>query len=95
VPQPWIKIVEPADVQDAALYFIGKAYGRQVNDGQPAGYMLYSQLKGGKHQWSSKPGIAVKVTGLHARKVLADNVAQPLVLIEIPKDAATRWRKRR
>jgi hypothetical protein len=84
----WIRPVAPADVEDGRPYFIGLPpkwkYGT---------WAFWSEWLNGKRAWSEKPGIALQYEGgEELRKLLTE---KGVMAVEVPKDADTRWRKRR
>lgn len=90
--QKWIKFVPRDQLIDGAEYFLG----RHRNKGDPYHEDVDFLGKGlnGKQQWTCKPGIAIRaICNEKFRKTLEEN--PDLVAVEIPKDAATRWKARK
>lgn len=83
--QSWIKIAPVDDIQPSLKYFIGKRCGETI--------LFYSRDIKGKMVWSCKPGIAVQAPGDEKLRHAIANDAE-LVAVQVPKNAATRWRAR-
>lgn len=83
-------VVPVEETKPDRLYFIAR--------GSPGRFMYYSRYLSGKHAWSVKPGIAIQCYGGEQLvTTFAKNKAKgiDLVAIEVPADAATRWRARK
>ena len=81
----WVKQVPADALAEGVRYFIGKTNWVGC-------YMFVSRDIKGRGVWSVKPGIAVRFTAREAREFLAEHPDS--VVIEIPKDADRRWKRR-
>lgn len=89
--QTWIKVAPPNTLDPEKHYFI--AVGRGP-DNQPSSYHFWSRCLNNAKMFTSKPGIALRYSGDdNLRKILAGDAR--LVAIEVPPDAAQRWRARK
>lgn len=89
MPADWIKEVEFADIKDGQLYFIAQ---------RPPTDMVMHEFAArglnGRDIWSQKPGIARKFEGSEDFRKYMEGKPN-LIAIEIPADAATRWKARK
>lgn len=85
--QTWIKIIPPEELNPETYYFLGARLGMD-------GVHFWSEMKNGKRQWTSKPGIALLYKGT---ETLAETIKgnPKYCAIEIPADAAKRWKRRK
>lgn len=86
----WIKQIPVEQTSKDKLYFLARSY----NNGNS--FDFWSKYLNGTETWSVKPGIAVRFYGGEQLvKTFAKNPGVPLVAIEVPADADSRWRKRK
>lgn len=89
--QPWIIEVPAAKLDPRKEYFLAN---RHEHPPGRFNYAFYSRGLNGKTMWSSKPGIAMRFDGGEKLKAfLAEHTF--CTALEIPKDAATRWKARK
>lgn len=90
--QSWIKIIPIGETTTEGTYFIGRRW-IPSND-QPPWCDFLCELKSGKRQWASKPGIAIRVKG--GEKLIeyfAANSETDLIAIEVPPNK--KWSRRK
>lgn len=85
----WQKIIPVEETREDKSYFITRGHGTH-------GTSYWSEYLNGKQAWSIKPGIAMHVCGGPALvATFAKNPHVALAAMEVPHDAAKRWRRRR
>jgi len=87
--QSWVKPVGVDGIKEGVEYFIGREPLSRLSQ-----WTFYAELKSGKRQWSSKPGLAIRYVGCDKlRKEVSKH--EGVACVEVPANAEKRWRSRK